>query len=66
MTRRNTYVCSERATADRHSVIPNGRENRYDILPVYKEVCFSPEKWKHVIYFLVFIMKFQIILVNIL
>ncbi|ELK01239.1 MAP/microtubule affinity-regulating kinase 3, partial [Pteropus alecto] len=27
MTRRNTYVCSERATADRHSVIPNGREN---------------------------------------
>ncbi|XP_019494853.1 PREDICTED: MAP/microtubule affinity-regulating kinase 3 isoform X5 [Hipposideros armiger] len=27
MTRRNTYVCSERATTDRHSVIPNGREN---------------------------------------
>ncbi|XP_049755523.1 MAP/microtubule affinity-regulating kinase 3 isoform X2 [Elephas maximus indicus] len=27
MTRRNTYVCSERTTADRHSVIQNGREN---------------------------------------
>ncbi|XP_017662989.1 PREDICTED: MAP/microtubule affinity-regulating kinase 3 isoform X13 [Lepidothrix coronata] len=28
MTRRNTYVCSERTTADRHSVIQNGKENR--------------------------------------
>ncbi|XP_008157040.1 MAP/microtubule affinity-regulating kinase 3 isoform X3 [Eptesicus fuscus] len=27
MTRRNTYVCSERSTADRHSVIQNGKEN---------------------------------------
>ncbi|MEE6493786.1 hypothetical protein FKM82_016938 [Ascaphus truei] len=27
MTRRNTYVCSERATTDRHSVIQNGKEN---------------------------------------
>uniref|UniRef100_A0A2K6GAX7 non-specific serine/threonine protein kinase n=1 Tax=Propithecus coquereli TaxID=379532 RepID=A0A2K6GAX7_PROCO len=27
MTRRNTYVCSERTTADRHSVIQNGKEN---------------------------------------
>ncbi|XP_024613574.1 MAP/microtubule affinity-regulating kinase 3 isoform X4 [Neophocaena asiaeorientalis asiaeorientalis] len=27
MTRRNTYVCSERTTADRHSVIHNGKEN---------------------------------------
>ncbi|XP_074005556.1 MAP/microtubule affinity-regulating kinase 3 isoform X6 [Numenius arquata] len=26
MTRRNTYVCSERTTADRHSVIQNGKE----------------------------------------
>ncbi|MEE6493781.1 hypothetical protein FKM82_016938 [Ascaphus truei] len=31
MTRRNTYVCSERATTDRHSVIQNGKENRYRI-----------------------------------
>nr|XP_025725050.1 MAP/microtubule affinity-regulating kinase 3 isoform X1 [Callorhinus ursinus] len=29
MTRRNTYVCSERTTADRHSVIQNGKENRF-------------------------------------
>lgn len=28
MTRRNTYVCSERTTADRHSVIQNGKESR--------------------------------------
>ncbi|MEJ1275946.1 hypothetical protein NN561_006845 [Cricetulus griseus] len=28
MTRRNTYVCSERSAADRHSVIQNGKENR--------------------------------------
>ncbi|XP_036406180.1 MAP/microtubule affinity-regulating kinase 3-like isoform X6 [Megalops cyprinoides] len=27
MTRRNTYVCSERNTSDRHSVIQNGKEN---------------------------------------
>ncbi|KAK2504221.1 LOW QUALITY PROTEIN: hypothetical protein MC885_016876 [Smutsia gigantea] len=27
MTRRNTYVCSERTTADRHSVIQNGKEH---------------------------------------
>lgn len=28
MTRRNTYVCSDRNNADRLSVIPNGKENR--------------------------------------
>uniref|UniRef100_UPI003AB0CFC2 MAP/microtubule affinity-regulating kinase 3-like n=2 Tax=Centroberyx gerrardi TaxID=166262 RepID=UPI003AB0CFC2 len=27
MTRRNTYVCSERNSAERHSVIQNGKEN---------------------------------------
>uniref|UniRef100_A0A4W4FR35 MAP/microtubule affinity-regulating kinase 3 n=1 Tax=Electrophorus electricus TaxID=8005 RepID=A0A4W4FR35_ELEEL len=27
MTRRNTYVCSERSIGDRHSVIQNGKEN---------------------------------------
>ncbi|XP_066533848.1 MAP/microtubule affinity-regulating kinase 3 isoform X2 [Hoplias malabaricus] len=27
MTRRNTYVCSERNAGDRHSVIQNGKEN---------------------------------------
>uniref|UniRef100_A0A8C5QC85 MAP/microtubule affinity-regulating kinase 3 n=1 Tax=Leptobrachium leishanense TaxID=445787 RepID=A0A8C5QC85_9ANUR len=27
MSRRNTYVCSERAPTDRHSVIQNGKEN---------------------------------------
>lgn len=27
MTRRNTYVCSERTSTDRHSVIQNGKEN---------------------------------------
>ncbi|XP_017311784.1 MAP/microtubule affinity-regulating kinase 3 isoform X1 [Ictalurus punctatus] len=27
MTRRNTYVCSERTAGDRHSVIQNGKEN---------------------------------------
>ncbi|XP_056150029.1 MAP/microtubule affinity-regulating kinase 3-like isoform X2 [Lampris incognitus] len=27
MTRRNTYVCTERSAADRHAVIQNGKEN---------------------------------------
>lgn len=66
MTRRNTYVCSERTTADRHSVIQNGKENRYEILLVFKKMCFSQEKWKDGIYFLVFITKIQIIVVSIL
>lgn len=29
MTRRNTYVCSDRNNTDRLSVIPNGKENRW-------------------------------------
>jgi len=66
MTRRNTYVCSERTTADRHSVIQNGKENRYEILPVCKKICFSQKKWKHVVYFSVFIIRIQIIMVSIL
>nr|AAH84772.1 LOC495312 protein [Xenopus laevis] len=28
MSRRNTYVCNDRAPTDRHSVIQNGKENR--------------------------------------
>jgi len=28
MTRRNTYVCSDRNNTDRLAVIPNGKENR--------------------------------------
>ena len=28
MTRRNTYVCSDRNNSDRLAVIPNGKENR--------------------------------------
>lgn len=28
MTRRNTYVCTERPGADRHSLLHNGKENR--------------------------------------
>lgn len=31
MTRRNTYVCSDRNNADRLSVIPNGKENRWEL-----------------------------------
>ncbi|XP_036406179.1 MAP/microtubule affinity-regulating kinase 3-like isoform X5 [Megalops cyprinoides] len=34
MTRRNTYVCSERNTSDRHSVIQNGKENSSTAVPV--------------------------------
>lgn len=30
MTRRNTYVCSDRNNTDRLSVIPNGKENRWE------------------------------------
>lgn len=28
MSRRNTYVCSDRNNTDRLSVVPNGKENR--------------------------------------
>lgn len=28
MTRRNTYVCTDRSNADRHSLMQNGKENR--------------------------------------
>uniref|UniRef100_H2SX30 non-specific serine/threonine protein kinase n=1 Tax=Takifugu rubripes TaxID=31033 RepID=H2SX30_TAKRU len=34
MTRRNTYVCSDRNNADRLSVIPNGKENSAQRNPV--------------------------------
>ncbi|XP_061037305.1 MAP/microtubule affinity-regulating kinase 3 isoform X6 [Eubalaena glacialis] len=37
MTRRNTYVCSERTTADRHSVIQNGKENSRNVSAEQKE-----------------------------
>uniref|UniRef100_A0A3P9A0D6 non-specific serine/threonine protein kinase n=1 Tax=Esox lucius TaxID=8010 RepID=A0A3P9A0D6_ESOLU len=33
MTRRNTYVCSDRNTTDRLSVIPNGKENSVAVSP---------------------------------
>lgn len=33
MTRRNTYVCSDRNNTDRLSVIPNGKENRWEFHP---------------------------------
>lgn len=28
MTRRNTYVCTDRSNTDRHSLLQNGKENR--------------------------------------
>lgn len=28
MTRRNTYVCTDRSGTDRHSLLQNGKENR--------------------------------------
>ncbi|XP_057715197.1 MAP/microtubule affinity-regulating kinase 3a isoform X8 [Corythoichthys intestinalis] len=33
MTRRNTYVCSDRNNTDRLSVIPNGKENSVSVSP---------------------------------
>lgn len=30
MTRRNTYVCTDRANADRHSLLQNGKETRWE------------------------------------
>nr|XP_012602626.2 MAP/microtubule affinity-regulating kinase 3-like [Microcebus murinus] len=49
--RQNRYVCNERTTDDRYSVIQNGKIKKYKILPVCKKICFSQDKWKHVIYF---------------
>ncbi|XP_069853599.1 MAP/microtubule affinity-regulating kinase 3 isoform X3 [Dipodomys merriami] len=46
MTRRNTYVCSERTPADRHSVIQNGKENSLTEVFAYAaspaSVCATP------------------------
>ncbi|XP_008297131.1 MAP/microtubule affinity-regulating kinase 3-like isoform X2 [Stegastes partitus] len=36
MTRRNTYVCSERNSTDRHSVVHNGKENSSATTPTQK------------------------------
>lgn len=53
MTRRNTYVCSDRNNTDRLSVIPNGKENRwermfvvFDLVSSWKntKTCISTEK----------------------
>ncbi|XP_070843953.1 MAP/microtubule affinity-regulating kinase 3-like isoform X2 [Chaetodon trifascialis] len=38
MTRRNTYVCSERNSADRHSVVQNGKENSSATTPPQRSV----------------------------
>ncbi|XP_073854425.1 MAP/microtubule affinity-regulating kinase 3 isoform X15 [Macaca fascicularis] len=51
MTRRNTYVCSERTTADRHSVIQNGKENSLTEMFAYAaspaSVCTSTCRLRH-------------------
>ncbi|KAM4666507.1 MAP/microtubule affinity-regulating kinase 3 isoform 11-T11 [Amazona ochrocephala] len=54
MTRRNTYVCSERTTADRHSVIQNGKKNSLTEMSAYAaspaSVCttsFSSVRLRH-------------------
>lgn len=40
MTRRNTYVCSDRNNTDRLSVIPNGKEDRWaDLISSQKKIC---------------------------
>ncbi|XP_040919874.1 MAP/microtubule affinity-regulating kinase 3-like isoform X2 [Toxotes jaculatrix] len=38
MTRRNTYVCSERSSTDRHSVVHNGKENSSATTPTQRSV----------------------------
>ncbi|KAM3861664.1 MAP/microtubule affinity-regulating kinase 3-like [Diretmus argenteus] len=38
MTRRNTYVCSERNSAERHSVIQNGKENSTATTPTQRSI----------------------------
>uniref|UniRef100_A0AAY5EW13 non-specific serine/threonine protein kinase n=1 Tax=Electrophorus electricus TaxID=8005 RepID=A0AAY5EW13_ELEEL len=42
MTRRNTYVCSERSIGDRHSVIQNGKENSLSEMAACAPVSPSP------------------------
>ncbi|XP_028677931.2 MAP/microtubule affinity-regulating kinase 3a isoform X2 [Erpetoichthys calabaricus] len=49
MTRRNTYVCSDRNSTDRHSVIPNGKENSLTEMSAcvtspsaYASACITP------------------------
>lgn len=44
MTRRNTYVCSDRNNTDRLSVIPNGKENRWERMFVVFDLVSS---WKN-------------------
>lgn len=38
MTRRNTYVCTERNSTDRHSVVQNGKENSSATTPTQRSV----------------------------
>ncbi|XP_069028703.1 LOW QUALITY PROTEIN: MAP/microtubule affinity-regulating kinase 3-like [Embiotoca jacksoni] len=38
MTRRNTYVCNERSSTDRHSVVHNGKENSSVTTPSKRSV----------------------------
>ncbi|KAI5626761.1 MAP/microtubule affinity-regulating kinase 4 isoform X3, partial [Silurus asotus] len=35
MTRRNTYVCTDRASTDRHSLLQNGKENSHSYTALY-------------------------------
>ncbi|XP_039980469.1 MAP/microtubule affinity-regulating kinase 3-like isoform X4 [Xiphias gladius] len=42
MTRRNTYVCSERNSTDRHPVVHNGKENSRNVSSDQKEEPGSP------------------------
>ncbi|KAF3693322.1 MAP/microtubule affinity-regulating kinase 4 [Channa argus] len=37
MTRRNTYVCTDRASADRHSLLQNGKDNRVTLDPTKRQ-----------------------------
>ncbi|KAG7233571.1 hypothetical protein INR49_006846 [Caranx melampygus] len=38
MSRRNTYVCTERSSTDRHSVVHNGKENSSGTTPTQRSV----------------------------
>lgn len=48
MTRRNTYVCTDRSSTDRHSLLQNGKENRWEehrCLSVFRLIFYC--KWQN-------------------
>uniref|UniRef100_A0A8C1GJS8 non-specific serine/threonine protein kinase n=1 Tax=Cyprinus carpio TaxID=7962 RepID=A0A8C1GJS8_CYPCA len=64
MTRRNTYVCTDRTSTDRHSLLQNGKENSTVHVSTYAESP-SPECDKYTVKSkMIFIIEYNIFIAN--